>query len=398
MEDDICQIQTINEKNCLLINYNNIIKIYKINNNQIKSTICSQKLNYNVKMYKINNELILLIKKNYYYYHYYDYDYDYYYDYGLSLSFLKIEYNSKDEPIKMNFQYYKEKCYLTKNLCVIDEKKIISVDAIDNSFSLYKIYDNKFSFQKKINLHLTREIIPSTVSMEFDTINKNVIIYYTDYNNNIYLNFYELNDNFNFKKNIKINNKNKRAYMDMNIFKQINKDNYILYNKDTNNIYIISSKYLECVNIINMKNYGPYGLLSIHVLNNSNQIIISYDKGHISGYEFYNNELQIIDEHKYNFTNIIDIKEINEQGDYLIITKTNKRYHQNNYKFYIFENDDNSLNMHLMKYCDCDKHNDEYEQNLEYQIDFKKLNKQKKKGKYKMKNNYKKNKKSIKKN
>lgn len=379
MEDDIYEIQIINEKNCLLINYNNEIKTYKINNDQIERSICSQKFNYNVKMYKASSELIL-IRKNYEQYHDYDYDhilnygydYDYNYDYKLSLSFLKIKYNSKDEPIKMDFQYYNEKCHLSQNLYVIDENKIISINLISNSFSLYTIYNNKFSFQKKINLNLTREIRRTTVSMELDKINKNVIIYYMDYNNNIYLNFYELNDNFNLKNNIIIYHKSLEEYMKPIIFKQINKDNYILYYKST--IYIISSKYLECVTIINI---DKHELLSMHILNNSNQIILSYINGYVSGYEFYNNELQIIDEHFYKFTNIFDIKEINEQGDYLLITKTYNGYYHNNYKckFYIFENDDNSLNEHLMRYCDCDKHINEYE----YQIDFKKINKQKKK-------------------
>ena len=48
MEDDIYEIQIINEKNCLLINYNNEIKTYKINNDQIERAICSQKFKYKV--------------------------------------------------------------------------------------------------------------------------------------------------------------------------------------------------------------------------------------------------------------------------------------------------------------------------------------------------------------
>lgn len=245
----------------------------------------------------------------------------------------------------MDFQYYNEKCHKSQNLYVIDENKIITINLISNSFSLYKIYDNKFSFQKKMNLNLTRKIRRATVSMELDKINKNVIIYYVDYHDNVYLNFYELNDNFNLKKNIKTNNKSQKGYMKQIIFKQINKDNYILYYKST--IYIISSKYLECVTIINI---DQHALLSMHVLNNSNQIILSYFNGYVSGYEFYNNELQIIDEHIYKFTKIFDIKEINEQGDYLLITKKYNGYYHNNYEyeFYIFENDDNTLNEHLI--------------------------------------------------
>ena len=424
----IIQIQNINEKNLLLILCENEIKIYNLKNNKLES-LCLHKWSCNTKIFKINSELFILFN-----------------DitepmYGESLKeniihFLKIEYNSRDESIKMNLKEIKNMNFFrSRDMCVIHENNIISIHNCWKVLFLSRTLDNKFYIRKETILSKKYNYDPNYIV--FDKINMYAIIYYSiddscDDDNNLFLDFYKLNDNFELKKELVIKKKTNELW-NINCFKLFNKENYICcnksYNLDCYEIYIISSKYLECVNIFRLKN----GFDSIHILNNLNQIIINNDEGVMACYKFINNDLQLIDEQNYNYLKIYDIIEINEKGDYMLIT-----YEKESclccikYKCYIFKNNNKTINNNLIlkmkdkhinnndeynildefelyyhiehcvhpydydNYFTCDFYSekdfgdydddiDYYEKDLEYQIDFNILLLKKKKDKYKKK-------------
>ena len=254
----------------------------------------------------------------------------------------------------------------------------------------------------------------------------NAILFKSYFLRNISIHFYELNDDFKFKKEFIFRIDSQRScFFSKEYFKRVfnimDKNNYIYANGDK--LYIISSKYLECVSIVCLMNCPD----TIFILNNLNQILIK-SKGFIGVYIFTDNELQKIDEHNCPKIDIYDIVEINEKGDYLLVTKIGKN-HCRKTKFDIVENgqysenkqfifdkklnkyndysdsvyiedtvsdDDDHLkykndseNKSNFKYeIDSEYENEEYEIDSEYENDYISLSK-KKKGKYKKKKNFK---------
>lgn len=398
------QILQISEKNLLLIAHDKIIEIYKINNNKLERLLYDKVENPEINIYKINSELFLI------------------YEFCNSgdTYFLKIEYNSNDEPIRMSHQrYINYNLYLmisdASSFYVLDEYNIVCFNGIE-LILLSRTLDNEFYAQNKIRAF---KFFPAYSYIQIDKINKIAILFYFALPGNVCIHFYEFNDNFKFKKQI-----NFQKYYFPNfkrIFNIIDKDNYAyIYN---NKLYIISSKYLEVVTIYNL-GYSPD---DFYVSNKLNQILIKYGR-FICIYKFIDNDLKLIDIHCYPIYRF-DLEEINEKGDFLLITlitknkekyKKGKRfiYQRNAINCYIANYSENKRFLFKYKLINCyndleddiesksegsidddideernseyeydsdyENHSD-YENETEYENDYNILLKKKKKGKYKMK-------------
>ena len=144
------KFQNIFEKKMLLICYDKTIEIYNIDNNKFENILYYHVEKPIVDIHKINCELFVIQSRKFCNYIY----------------FLEIEYDSIDEPVKINFQNYEIeyiKFSNINNFCAIEENKIMCFNDI-GVFVLSKALDNKFYVEKQICVFfpkIEREIFES---------------------------------------------------------------------------------------------------------------------------------------------------------------------------------------------------------------------------------------------
>ena len=380
---EICHIQYINE-NLFLIAIDRYIRI-------LKGTkyICSlyKNLSNNSKICKINNELFVILNKICCCcYCYFDYD-----NYFGELDFLKIEYNSEKNPIKMEIIHFPNLGDLT-DINVIDENNIITIDA-NKAIYLFNINSSnkQYNIKKKIDLknYNLKNKDFDYYSTLIDKINSQIVIYTEQV-----LDLYELNESFIPKKQLYIKfNKIGYGYINFSILKKfVNKELYIYYYYQS--IYLISSKYFEIICNININ----IEIKNIYIVDNLNNIIICdiYNK-FLLKYKFINNQLKFQNKKHLKGRKIYDIKQNEDNGNYLIFTDCECiNFQQRKFKIFIIknENDLKDKKIYSNKYDNNDDNNysddefNEFNENFKYEINYNKIIPIQKKSKYKMKKNY----------
>ena len=323
-QKQINKIHIIKEKNLILIIFYDKIGLYKGKNNILNCSIPFL-FQSDGKLLQINSGLFILFNSD-------NKSYNYNYDYE-RLAFLHIGY-FQDEPKNMvlstddilgiGFTYN-----LT-DIDIIDQNNIISIDKHKNIQYFKKILVSETYKTYKKEIKVNKQTYCMHYYIKVDKINNHIIIYFcTD--NKLFLEFYDLdsnyfsnisdlafnrlNNNLNLKKIITFTQNYSFEYYlynyNNNIKIFLNKEKYICQYRDF--FYLISSKYLEMISIIKFKNYP-----NIYLLNELNKLFI-YKNQCLSLYNFKNNKLKLIKEKKIENINIIDIKQINEKGDYMIV-------------------------------------------------------------------------------
>ena len=318
LEFRLYNINEINNNN-LLLSQN--IFIFIPNNARRKSLS-------HITLQKINSQIILIK------YNIHDIEKEIH---RLNLSFLEIEYDENNKPI--NMQLLTEEKYLNisaikKNiydLDCFDENKVICTIKKDNRALVFqKNEENEFYLENEIYIDKAdyfRKKYCRKNKVLVDTFNKQIIIFYEmNIHSGHYfgINFY--NYDYNLKKVINYENITDNWIDKYNIIlKVLDKENYIVF---YGKIFIISAKYLQIITIYNI----IFDFDRVFVLNNSKRIffILKNHDDHffidekpdtLVIYKFYKNRLLYVGKKNYFNNEVIDIREINEKGDHILVSK-----------------------------------------------------------------------------
>lgn len=343
-------IYPIIEKNIIIIAYQIDEKeiefrFYDIYDIQDNNYIYLQKIKLNfemnniiekgIKIYKIDFQLLLLL------FTYNEGGANYY-----NIFLVEIKYDKNHKPININlldedkYKDIKNIIKKVKDFSIINNDNIIfTTRNSDKVYIFNKNKENQFSY-KIIEIDRYTSIDDkseldekwgSSNKILADEINNQAIIYYSNRliykNDDIYLyaffNFYDLTT-YEFKKVIYLTEKEKdclivndfERYNSLNI---LNEDYYCFFGRK---IYLISAKHMEITTVYE-KNYNYWDL---YVLKNSNRIFL-LDNIYLTIYTFQDKELRLIKKKFIIKENIVEIQEINNKGDYIIVTNSSKIYY-----------------------------------------------------------------------
>ena len=317
----IIKVYLISETNTILLFTLNDVIFYNFELNEI-TFILSQKM-IKAKIYKINSQKLLFHHEN-------------------VLFLMCIKYDSMNRAIKIYKKYFemneKKQIKCISSVNVIDENNIVVVDSDINLYLLKKNRDDNYSIDKKTQFKIDFwcRSYHSYTSLYIDKSNERVILFFRCHSERIdsifehsaVLIFYDLN--FTEKKIMRFTYNDRGCFSsrDLHI---LNNETYILFFGQK--IYLISSKYLEIVSIydyINMPNLHENILI---LKQTQNIFIFPYFSNYVSHFRFVDNEIKYIGEKIYS-RNLIDIKEINENGDSILFTNA-----KTGPIFYYFKND-----------------------------------------------------------
>ena len=314
-------ILPIKEKNIVLILLNgDELRIYKLNDIKDNNYYVTKDLDiihgYAIKLYNIDNKIILIGGKVY------SYDTHEFYHH---LSFIEIVYDRNNKPIdiklldKEKYEDISELYQKAYSFDLLDEEKMIFTDKDNHAYVIQKNKYNNFFLYKTFDIVKSYHDSKNENEILCDKYNNNIIIYYKiKINNNkdkYIFNIYDLD--YNPKKIINYKREAEDEFTDY--LKILNKDFYLYFCRKT--IFIISSKYLEIVSFYKINDIKNRYLYEIFVLNNANRIFICTNNIFFI-YKFYQNELIYVGKKSMNNNDIKDIKEINDKGDHIIVLKT----------------------------------------------------------------------------